>query len=65
VRSLTVFVNGKRTRTQRGSGHSVKVRFTGTPSRRAAAKAVRIVARLGNGRTVVDRRTYRLCTRRR
>jgi hypothetical protein len=65
VRRLTVYVNGKRTKTQISSRHSVKVRFTGTPSKRAAVKAVRIVARLSNGRTVTDRRTYRLCAPRR
>lgn len=65
VRSLTVFVDGKRTKTQRGPARSVQVKFTGLPSKRAEAKAVKIVARLSNGRTVVDRRTYRLCTPRR
>ncbi len=62
VKSLTVFVNGKRTTTQRGPRRSVQVKFTGTVSKRAEVKTVRIVARLRNGRTVVDRRTYRLCT---
>jgi hypothetical protein len=65
VRSLTVYVDGRRTRTQRGSRHDVRVRFTGTPSKRAAVKAVKIVARLRGGRTVVDRRRYRLCAPRR
>jgi len=65
VRRLTVFVDGKRTKTQRGSRRRVTVEFTGTRSKRAEVKAVKIVARLRNGRTVVDRRRYRLCAPRR
>jgi hypothetical protein len=61
VRSLTVYVNGRRTVTQRSPRRSVRVNFRGTPSARGGIRRVRIVARLGNGRTVVDRRTYRLC----
>jgi hypothetical protein len=65
VRRLTVYVNGKRTKVSTGPGRSVQVKFAGTPSKRAEAKAVKIVARLRNGRTVVDRRNYRLCASRR
>jgi hypothetical protein len=61
VRRITVYVDGRRTLVQRGRRHSVRVRFTGTPSRRAEVKKVKIVARLRSGRTVVDRRVYRLC----
>jgi hypothetical protein len=61
VRRLTVFVDGRRTLVQRGRRHDVRVRFTGTPSKRAEVRRVRIVARLRSGRTVVDRRAYRLC----
>jgi hypothetical protein len=57
VRRLSVFVDGKRTKVQRGRRRSVRVRLTGATGKRA----VKIVARLRNGRTVVDRRTYRLC----
>jgi hypothetical protein len=56
IRSLTVFVDGKRTKVQRGPSRSVRVKFTGTTSKRAAVKAVKIVARLA------DRRRDRLCT---
>jgi len=65
VRGLTVFVNGRRTKRQSGNRRSVRVKFAGTVSRRNDVKAVKIVARLRNGRTVVDRRKYRLCTPRR
>jgi hypothetical protein len=65
VRRLTVYVNAKRTKVSTGPGRSVQVRFAGTPSKRAEVKKIKIVARLRSGRTVVDRRTYRLCASRR
>ena len=68
VRKITVYVNGKRTKTQRSGRRSVRVNFRGTPSKRGAIKKVKLVATIRKGRNnrkVVDRRTYRLCTRRR
>ncbi len=65
VRRITVYVDGKRTQTQRGGRRSIRVRFAGTPSQRAEVKQVKLVARLRSGRAVVDRRTYRLCAPRR
>ena len=61
IRRVTVYVDGKRTTTRGGPGRRVRVSFTGRRSRRAEVKLVRIVVRLRGGRTVVDRRRYRLC----
>lgn len=60
-RSLTVSVNGSRQRESRRPRPRVRVTF---PRRLAGRRVtVRVVARLGNGETVVDRRVYRLCGR--
>lgn len=60
VRSVSVFVDGKRVTRRRGGGRAVTVRFGG---RRRSTVRLRIVATTTSGRRVVDRRTYRLCVR--
>lgn len=58
VRSLTVYINGKRTSVRRGNRRRVQINLAPLAGKRAAVK---IVARLRGGRKVVDRRTYRVC----
>ena len=58
VRSLRVFVNGRRIATRRGKRLTAPVDLRGLPRGRVR---VRVVARLRNGRRVTDRRTYRTC----
>lgn len=59
VRSLTVYVNGKRQKVQRGSRKAVRVVLSG---RAKGVARVRIVARTTSGR-VIDGRTYHPCTK--
>ena len=61
VRTVTVFVNGKKTRVRRGGGRRITLRFSG---RAKGTVRVRLVVRTRSGARVVDRRTYRLCGRR-
>jgi hypothetical protein len=62
VRRVTVYVNGARRRVLRGARRAVRVNLAG---RSAGAVRVRLVIRTRSGRTRVDRRTYRVCARRR
>jgi len=59
IRSVAVYVNGNKTQTRRGGGRALRLRFAG---RAKGTVRVRMVVRTRSGRTVVDRRTYHLCT---
>lgn len=61
VRSLAVYVNGRRREVRRAGRTAVRVSLSGRPKRLAH---VRVVATTRRGRRIVDRRTYRPCTRR-
>ncbi len=58
VRSLTVYVNGRRRKVRRGRHTVVRVKLVGG---RNAKLRVRVVARTRSGRRVSHRRTYRGC----
>ena len=62
VRRVAVFVNGRRTAARRGPRRTYRLSLRGRP--RGIAR-VRFVITTAAGRTVTDRRTYRLCVRRR
>jgi beta-glucosidase len=60
VRSVTVYLNGKRLRTQRTSAKTVRIVLD--PRTRRTSR-VRFVVRTTRGRKIVDRRSYRPCRR--
>jgi beta-glucosidase len=62
VRRVTVALNGKRQRTLRGRRRTVRVVLKGRPK---STVRVRITIRTARGRTVVDTRRYRTCTKKR
>jgi beta-glucosidase len=62
VRSVAIYVNGKRQRVQRSRSKRVRVRLTGRP--RTTAR-IQLVITTTRGRPVLDRRTYRTCRTRR
>jgi hypothetical protein len=60
VRNVSVYVNGRRVRVQRGNRRTVRLSLAG--HRRGTAR-VRFVVTIAGGRTVTDRRTYRVCSK--
>jgi beta-glucosidase len=60
VRSVTIFIDGRRTGVLRGPRRSVPVGLAG---HRGRVAHVRIVIRRAGGRSIVLRRTYHLCMR--
>ena len=61
VRKIAVYLNGKRTATQRGSRKTYLLKLRG---RSRETTRVRFVITTAGGRRIVDRRTYHPCTRR-
>jgi hypothetical protein len=62
LRSLTVFVNGRRVARRRGAGLPGVVRLRRLPAGRVR---VRVVAVTRSGRRLAQRRTYRVCASKR
>ena len=61
VRSVTVYVNGKRVKTQRSSSKRVRLTLTG---RAKGTSKIRFIITTSTGKKITDTRTYRTCTKR-